>query len=87
MGGEGYPPEIMAKEGADVLICRGLGRRAITMFKEFGIEVYIGAFGTVEDAIKDYKQGKLQKAGLSDACGQHAFRDHHNHEYHKGHCQ
>jgi predicted Fe-Mo cluster-binding NifX family protein len=80
MGGKGYPPEIMAKEGVKVMVCRGLGRRAISMFEELGIEVYIGAFGTVKDAINDYKQGKLQKAGMSDACGQHAFRDHHKHE-------
>ena len=86
MGGQGYPPEIMAKEGVNIMVCRGLGRRAITMFKEMGIEVYIGAFGTVKDAIDDFKQGRLQKAGISDACGQHAFRDEHNHEHHKGHC-
>ena len=51
MGGQGYPPEIMAKEGVNIMVCRGLGRRAITMFEEMGIEVYIGAFGTVKDAI------------------------------------
>ena len=86
MGGQGYPPELMVREGVDIMICRGLGRRAITMFEEFGIEVYIGAFGTVKDAIDDFKQGRLQKAGVSDACGQHAFRDEHRHEQRKGHC-
>ena len=86
MGGQGYPPEIMAREGVNVMVCRGLGRRAITMFEEMGIDVYIGAFGTVKDAIDDFKEGRLQKAGMSDACGQHAFRDEHNHEHRKGHC-
>ena len=84
MGGQGYPPELMVKEGVTVMVCRGLGRRAISMFEELGIEVYIGAFGTVQNAIDDFKQGKLQKAGLSDACGQHAFQDHHKHG--SGHC-
>jgi predicted Fe-Mo cluster-binding NifX family protein len=79
MGGQGYPPEIMAKEGVHIMVCRGLGRRAITMFEEMGIEVYIGAFGTVKDAIEDFKKGRLKKAGQSNACGQHAFRDHHHH--------
>ena len=87
MGGQGYPPEIMAQEGVNVMVCRGLGRRAISMFNELGIDVYIGAFGTVKDAIDDFKKGKLQKAGMSDACGQHAFRDEHHHEQQKGHCQ
>jgi predicted Fe-Mo cluster-binding NifX family protein len=52
------------------------------MFEEFGIEVYIGAFGSVQDAISDFKEGRLQKAGLSDACGKHSFRDQHHHGNH-----
>ena len=86
MGGQGYPPEIMAREGVDVMVCRGLGRRAISMFEELGIEVYIGASGTVRDAIDAFKQNRLQKAGMDTACGQHAFRDQHYHEHGSGHC-
>jgi len=87
MGGVGYPPEIMAREGVHVLICRGLGQRAISMFDEASIEVYIGASGTVKDAIAAYQQGRLQKAGMNNACGQHAFRDEHkhHHEHHGDH--
>ena len=77
MGGQGHPPEIMAREGVNVMVCRGLGRRAITMFEELGIDVYIGASGTVRDAVDSFKQGKLQKASMDDACGKHAFRDRH----------
>jgi len=88
MGGIGYPPEIMAREGVNVLVCKGLGRRAIGMFVETGIDVYIGASGTVKDAISAFKQGRLQKvAGIGDACGRHAFRDQHHHEHHSGHCE
>jgi len=78
MGGQADPPEIMAREGVNVMICQGLGRRAITMFEEFGIEVYIGASGTVKDAIEAFKQETLQKASEGDACGQHTFRDRHH---------
>ena len=81
MGGQGYPPEIMSKEGVNIMVCRGLGRRAISMFDEMGIEVYIGASGKVKDAVNSFKQGKLQKAGADDACGQHAFRDQHYHNH------
>ena len=86
MGGEGNPPEIMAREGVNAMVCRGLGRRAIALFEELGIEVYIGASGTVKDAVLAYKEGKLQKADMSDACGQHAFRDQHHHEQNQSHC-
>jgi predicted Fe-Mo cluster-binding NifX family protein len=81
MGGIGYPPEIMAREGVNIMVCRGLGRRAITLFEELGIDVYIGASGTVRDAIDAFKQGRLQKAGIGDACGRHAFRDQHHHDH------
>lgn len=79
MGGKEYPPELMGREGVNVLVCRGLGRRAIGMFEEFGIYVYIDASGLVRDAITAFKSGRLQKAGISDACGRHAFRDQHYH--------
>ena len=78
-GGQGYPPEIMARYGVNVMVCRGLGRRAIMMFEEMGIDVYIGASGTVKDAVEAFKQGTLQKASEGDACAQHAFRDRHHH--------
>jgi predicted Fe-Mo cluster-binding NifX family protein len=86
MGGVGHPPEIMAREGVNILVCRNLGRRAISMFDESGIDVYIGASGTVKDAISAFRQGRLQKAGINDACGRHAFRDQHHHEHHREHC-
>jgi predicted Fe-Mo cluster-binding NifX family protein len=81
MGGQGYPPEILSKEGVNVMVCRGLGRRAISMFEEIGIDVYIGASGTVKDAVQAYKNGQLQRAGVNDACERHAFRDQHHNEH------
>ena len=80
MGGQGNPPEIMVREGVNAMICHGLGRRAIAMFEEFGIDVYIGASGTVKDAVEAFKQGTLQKASEGDACEQHAFRDRHHYD-------
>jgi predicted Fe-Mo cluster-binding NifX family protein len=93
-GGIGYPPEIIAKTGADIMLCGGLGRRAIGMFEELGIMVYVGASGTVQDAIQMWKDGKLQPATDETACKQHAFRGEghgdgqgHDHDHdHGGHC-
>ena len=50
----------------------------ISAFDGYGITVYIGAMGTVRDAVNAFKQGKLQKAGISDACGKHTFSDRHH---------
>jgi len=70
-GGQGYPPEIMQKEGTEVMLCSGLGPRAITMFETFGIEVFVGASGTVKNAIAMWKDGKLQEATDANACRDH----------------
>jgi len=78
-GGRGYPPEIMAKAGVDVMICAGLGRRAIMMFEELGIMVYVGASGSVEDAINMWENNNLPAATDENACQQHAFRKHDHH--------
>ena len=73
-GGIGYPPEIIAQTGAEVMLCGGLGRRAVAMFEELGIMVYVGASGTVKDAVQLWKNGRLQVATDETACKQHAFR-------------
>lgn len=91
-GGSGYPPEIIAQTGAEVMLCGGLGRRAISMFEELGIMVYVGASGTVKDAIQMWQAGKLQQATDENACRQHAFRGEghgqgHGHEHHGDNCE
>lgn len=71
MGGTGKPPEQIAKTGAQVLICSGLGPRAIDLLTSYGIEVYVGAFGTVRNAIEMFRAGKLQIASHKNACKEH----------------
>ncbi len=81
MGGIAYPPELLAKEKVKVLICKGLGRRAINMFQDFGIDVYIGDVVKVKDALDAFKKGLLKKATVENACKERAFGDmHHWHE-------
>ncbi len=70
-GGAGHPPELLANTGADVLVCSGLGPRAITMFEHSGIEVYVGASGTVNEIIKAFQKGMLQEATNENACKEH----------------
>ena len=73
-GGTGYPAEILAEAGMNVMLCGGLGRRAIMMFEERGVMVYIGASGKVSDAYQLWKDGKLEAATDESACAQHAYR-------------
>jgi len=94
MGGVGQPPELLAGNGVGIMICQGLGRRAIAMFKDHDICVYIGASGTVTDAIKMWEDGGLTEASEDTACGMHMFwsehhgehgHEHHHHHHHHHH--
>ncbi len=71
MGGDGLPPELMKKHGANVLLCRGLGPRAINSCKELGIDVYVYEANTVRDIFNLWQDNKLKKAGIEDSCEQH----------------
>lgn len=81
-GGVGLPPELMAQNGVDVMLCGGLGRKALALFNKSGIEVFIGIQDTVQDALDAWKAGTLQKASMEMACASH---DHQDHDHHHGH--
>lgn len=86
-GGSGYPPEVIQKTGANVMLCGGLGRRAIGMFENMGIMVFVGAQGTVKNALQMYKEGQLQAATDENACREHAFHGEGHGEEHGHHHQ
>ena len=71
MGGFGLPPELLKKHGVDVLLCRGLGPRAIDLCRTLGIEVYVGRAVKVKDIFREWKENKAKKAGLNDGCEHH----------------
>lgn len=85
-GGTKLPAELLREHNIDIMLCGGLGRRAINLFEQFGIEVYIGARGKVKDAIEQFDHKKLQMATDRDACQQHKYRgegigEHHDHHH------
>ncbi len=56
----GSVPSFLAELGVNVLICRGVGRRALLFFDQLGIEVIRGASGKVRDVIEEYISGRLE---------------------------
>ncbi|MFX0126002.1 MAG: NifB/NifX family molybdenum-iron cluster-binding protein [Candidatus Hodarchaeota archaeon] len=82
MGGIKLPAELLREHNIDIMLCGGLGRRAINLFEQFGIEVYIGAQGKVKDAIEQFNNKKLQMATDKDACKEHKYRGEGGGEYH-----
>ena len=67
-GGTKLPPEWLHDVGVQVLLCTGLGQRAISLFEEHSIPVYIGAADTVRGMVEAFNEGHLQLATLADGC-------------------
>jgi predicted Fe-Mo cluster-binding NifX family protein len=74
------PPEILSDKKVEILLCNGLGKRALDNMNSLGISVFIGAQGTVQDALNLYKEGKLQQATDQNACSHHEHQ--HGHHCH-----
>jgi predicted Fe-Mo cluster-binding NifX family protein len=71
MGGKGLPTDMLRDQGVQVMIVGGLGPKAIQAFAQQCVEVFVGATGTVNDAIVDWKEGLLTKASFDNACNEH----------------
>ena len=52
----------IAGSGVSALITGNCGPKAFQVLQSSGIKVYIGAVGTVKEAIEDFKEGRLKTA-------------------------
>lgn len=68
MGGSGLSPELMKGKEADILLCKGIGPRAIELCEDLGIDVYVSQEKTVKEIFEAWKNNKLKKSGIKDAC-------------------
>ena len=75
--GHGALAEILKDNGADVLICGGIGQGAQDALAENGIEVYAGNAGAADSVLLAFLAGKIEKQAVQ--C------DHHDHEHGEGH--
>ncbi|NOQ67902.1 dinitrogenase iron-molybdenum cofactor biosynthesis protein [Patescibacteria group bacterium] len=71
MGGTGLPPELMKKRGANILLCKELGTRALNLCKQLEIAVYVCQAKTVKEIFEMWKNNKIKKANLNDVCEEH----------------
>jgi predicted Fe-Mo cluster-binding NifX family protein len=76
MGGSGYPPELLHAHKVDIMLCSGLGQRAVSMFEQLGIEVFVGATGTVQNAIDAWRRGELQAVTDETVCRERRYHRH-----------
>ena len=71
MGGTGLPPELMRQHGADILLCKGLGTKALQLCNQLGIEVYVCQGDTVKEIFEMWRSKRLKRASYEDACRGH----------------
>ena len=56
----GQVPGFINRQGVNVMVTGGMGRRAIVFFEQYGIEAVTGASGTVRHALESYLGGQLR---------------------------
>lgn len=54
--------QTIVKNKVDVLISGNCGPKAFKVLQNAGIKIFIGASGSVKDAIQQYKNGELKQA-------------------------
>jgi len=69
----GTVPTFIQNQGADVMLAGGMGRRAIALFQQYGIQAVTGAVGSVRHALEQYLGGELQGA---EPCNTSLGHDH-----------
>ncbi|MFZ2491724.1 MAG: NifB/NifX family molybdenum-iron cluster-binding protein [Thermoanaerobaculia bacterium] len=63
------PLEAISRSGAEVVICRGLGRGALARLYEAGVPVFITDDERVSAAVESFEAQGLTNPSLESACG------------------
>jgi len=79
----GQVPGFIHSQGTNVMLTGGMGRRAIGLFQQYGIEAVTGASGTVRHALEQYLGGTLQGAEPCRQSAEHGHEETPEGEYEK----
>ena len=69
-----HPMSLLADKDIDVVVCGGMGARAIQKLNEGGIRVFRAVPGTIEEILVQQAQGELKEMTPEDACRHHGCR-------------
>ena len=61
--------QTIAQTGVEAVLCANCGPKAFRVLQAAGVKVYVGASGTVADAVGAFKEGKLEEAGEANVEG------------------
>jgi len=62
------PVRKMADAGVHAVLIGGIGRRPLIEFQNNGIKVFVGAAGTVKEALSNFMSDGLTEATIEDVC-------------------
>jgi len=71
MGGTALPPKLLSENGVNILLCHGIGPKAIELCKEYDIDTYVDHSPTVQELFDKWKSKILSIASLKNACKEH----------------
>ena len=65
------PIRILQKVRFEAVVCGGMGIRAVQLLNQSGVKVLRSGSTSVEEVIKDYKNGKLEELTVELSCKEH----------------
>lgn len=66
---KGYLPKFLKEQGIDVVIAGGIGKMAVDLLKDLGIECYMNVEGDAETVIEEFINQNLNSKG--EPCTDH----------------
>lgn len=66
-----HPMGSLTGKDINVVVCGGMGSRAVQKLNEGGVKAYRVVGGTVEDIASQFSKGGLEEITVENACAQH----------------
>ncbi len=66
-----HPMEMLEGRKIDVVICAGMGARALQRLNEGGMRIYRTTPGRVEEIVQKFGASQLEEMTYENACGRH----------------
>lgn len=70
--GSCQPIRYLGDRKVDVVVCRGLGRRALSKLQDGGVEVFVTLEKDAEKSVKAFQEGRLMLLDPEEACHGHS---------------
>jgi len=66
-----HPIGVLGASSIDVVVCQGMGMRAVQKLNEANVKTYRADGKTVADIVNKFKAGELEEITVQNACVQH----------------